>query len=612
MVLGWLEVVPAGRSRAGSRGRSSRRKRVLGSVLLAGWAILPDSAALAQTTQQTAPTREQIERQTQPRVEPGRRRVTITDEIERAPCALDRPEYQGIRFTLADVVFDDLRGLGPQDLRPAWAGFVGQEIPVATICEIRDRAATILRRAGYIASVEVPEQRIADGTVRFQVLMARLVGLRVRGDAGRSERLIRGYLERLTEQEVFNRYDAERYLLLAGDVPGYDVRLALRSAGGAPGEVIGEIRLARSPVLADLNIQNYGSRELGRWGALLRGQLHDLTGLGDRTTIALYSTADVSEQQTLQVAHDFRIGSEGLTFGGQLTYAWADPDLGDPLIDFDSETLFATLEASYPFVRRQEQTLRGSFGLDIVNQDIDFAGVPVNRDRLRVAFARIAYDSLGYPDDDPRYTPARPLWTFSTVVEARQGLDIFGATEPCGPAFVACQPPAVPPTRAEAEPTATVLRAGLLAEYRPDPDFTIAASVRGQYSGDPLLSFEEFSGGNYTIGRGYDPGAVLGDSGLGVQLELRYGSSIPERPDQFAVEPFLFLDQVWAWNEDRLFPIPRQDLTSVGGGIRAGYGDRFRIEVALVAPLDRTATQPDRDPRLLISFTTRLWPWSYR
>jgi hemolysin activation/secretion protein len=45
------------------------------------------------------------------------------------------------------------------------------------ICEIRDRAATILRNAGYVAAVEVPEQRIADGNVRFQVLMARLTGI---------------------------------------------------------------------------------------------------------------------------------------------------------------------------------------------------------------------------------------------------------------------------------------------------------------------------------------------------------------------------------------------------------------------------------------------------
>jgi hemolysin activation/secretion protein len=376
--------------------------------------------------------------------------------------------------------------------------------------------------------------------------------------------------------------------------------------------VIGEIMLARTPAMVDLNVQNYGSRELGRWGALVRGQFHDLTGLGDRTTIGFFTTADFQEQQTLQVAHDFRVGSEGLTFGGQLTYAWASPDLGDPLIDFDSETLFATLEASYPFVRRQDETLRGSFGLDLVNQDIEFGGVPINRDRLRVAFARLAYDTLGYPVADARYTAAKPMWSLSGFAEARLGLDLLGASDACGPALIACQPPVVPPTRAEGDPTAAVLRFGLLAEYRPDPRFTASLGVRGQYSGDPLFAFEEFAGGNYTIGRGYDPGAILGDSGIGFQAELRYGSAIPERPDQFAVEPFIFLDQVWAWNEDRLFPIPGQELTSIGGGVRAAYGDRLRLEVALVVPLDRTLLQPDRDPRLLISLTTRLWPWSFR
>src|SRR3712207_8356815 len=43
------------------------------------------------------------------------------------------------------------------------------------------------------------------------------------------------------------------------------------------------------------------SKELGRWGGLLRGQLFGLTGLGDRTTLALFSTADFEEQQTVQL-----------------------------------------------------------------------------------------------------------------------------------------------------------------------------------------------------------------------------------------------------------------------------------------------------------------------
>ena len=481
------------------------------------------------------------------------------------------------------------------------------------ICEIRDRAATILRDAGYVAAVEVPEQRIADGTVHFDVLMAKLVGLRVRGDAGPAERLISGYLQRLTEQEVFNKYDAERYLLLAGDLPGYNVRLSLRSAGTARGEVIGEVTVLRTPALVDFTVQNYGSDELGPWGGLLRAQFYGLTGLGDRTTLGFYSTPDFDEQKTLQLAHDFRIGSEGLGVAGQFTYAWANPDLGIAGTDIHSETLFATLEASYPFVRRQNQTVRGSAGLDWIDQDVDFNGLPFSRDRLRVAFGRLTWDALGLDPRDPRFTPFEPVWRLSALAELRQGLGILGASEPCGPTLARCfLPGVVPPTRLEGDPTGTVLRGSLSGEFRPMPHFTIAAGVRGQYSGHPLFSFEEFSAGNYTIGRGYDPGVALGDSGVGFQAELRYGTVYPRAENLIAVEPFVFADQIWLWNEDRVFAVGDAELTSVGAGVRAAWGDRMRLELLVAFPLDRTTFQPDRDPRVLVSLTTRLWPWSLR
>jgi hypothetical protein len=130
-----------------------------------------------------------------------RARLTVEGDVERAPCALDRPEYRDIRFTLG-------RRPVRQSARPAGRGpppglrvLCRQEHPVAIICEIRDRAATILRDAGYVAAVEVPEQRIADGTVRFEVLMARLVGLR-RARRRRPRRADhRRYLGQLTERE---------------------------------------------------------------------------------------------------------------------------------------------------------------------------------------------------------------------------------------------------------------------------------------------------------------------------------------------------------------------------------------------------------------------------
>ena len=76
---------------------------------------------------------------------------------------------------------------------------------------------------------------------------------------------------------------------------------------------------------------------------------------------------------------------------------------------------------------------------------------------------------------------------------------------------------------------------------------------------------------------------------------------------------YVFFDQAWAWNRDRVFVMTRGELSSVGGGIRAAYGNRFRIDVLLAAPLDPAPLQVKRgDPRLLVSFTTRLWPWRSR
>lgn len=594
-----------------SRPAAFARPARIGPVLIFASVLLQPAQALAQAAP-APPTREEVDRGVPARQEPPRVTLDVQSDVPRPPCALDRPEYNALRFTLTDVVFDDLRGLSADQLRPAYASRIGQSLPVSTICEIRDRAAQILNDAGYVAVVEVPEQRIADGTLRFRVVMAKLVGLRVRGDAGRAERRIAAYLDRLTGHEVFNRYEAERYLLLAGDMPGYSVRLALRSAGTVRGEVIGEVLVQRLPALVDLTVQNYGSRELGRWGALLRGQAFGITGLGDRTLIAAYTTPDFDEQQTLQVAHDFRVGSEGLSFGAQATFAWAHPDLGDPAIDIRSRTVFASAEAGYPFIRRQNENLRGAIGLDYVNQNVEFGGLPISRDRLRVAFARLTGELVGLHGTSRSALP-EPVWRLGAQIEARQGLDIFGASQPCGALFVACfAPGVVPPTRLEADPTALVFRGAVDFEARPARLVTVAASMRAQHSGSPLLSFEEFSAGNYTIGRGYEPGAILGDRGLALRGELRFGNPVPRQRDQFALEPFVFVDQAWAWNEERIFPIPRQELTSIGGGIRGAYGDRLRFEMVAAAPLDRTLFQPNRDVRILFSITTRLWPWSVR
>jgi hemolysin activation/secretion protein len=345
---------------------------------------------------------------------------------------------------------------------------------------------------------------------------------------------------------------------------------------------------------------------------MVRGHFFGLTGLGDRTTVSAFSTLDFEEQQTLQIAHDFGIGGSGLRLGGQFTYSWADPDLGADL-PIKSRTSFATIEASYPLIRRQSSTVRASLGLDIVGQKVKFGPDPLTEDKLRVAFLRLAGDAADTGSGDRRYTTMEPRWRLAGVAEVRQGLDILGASDGCDGDFVGCVAAGVPPSDLEGDPTATVLRGAAAAEFRPMPRFTLAANARGQYAWDPLFSFESFSVGNFTVGRGYDPGIITGDKGAGLQGEIRVGSAYPRSRNSFVAEPFVFVDQAWIRNENRVFigPGHSDELTSVGGGVRAGYGDAFRLDVLVAVPLDRPEILTEKpDPRVLISLTTRLWPWS--
>jgi hemolysin activation/secretion protein len=581
-------------------------RRLLPTAIL----VLQAAPSSAQTPPPLLPpTREQVTRPVAPPQTQRRPRLEVEGGIERAPCALAGPEYQNVRFTVRGAEFEGLQGLSAADLASATAPYMGKDEPIAVVCEIRDRAATILRDAGYVAAVQVPEQRIDSGVVHFRVLMAHITQIRVRGNASGAESTIASYLNRLTREPVFNRYQAERYLLLSSDIPGYTVRLTLRPAGTAPGEVIGDVTVQHQAAYADFNIQNGGSHELGPWGGVVRAQLFGLTGLGDRTSVAFFSTSDFHEQQTIQAGHDFRLGPQGLTVGGTFTYAWARPHVQDG--DVLAKTLLATLEVGYPFVRQQSRTLRGSIGMDYVNQDVDLDHIDLTRDRLRVGFARLGLDATSSDFSNPGYSLAEPLWHATALIEFRKGFNILGASDFCGSGGSSCGPNHVPASRTEGRPTAAVIRSTVYGELRPIPKLTFALGAQAQYSWDPLLSFEEFSAGNYTVGRGYDPGALIGDRGWGTQAEMRIGSRVPVSATRPALEGYVFWDHVRIHNLDRLFVLAgREHLNSVGGGARINW-NRFALDAALAVPLTHIGPDDRKpDPRFLVSLTTRLWPWS--
>lgn len=594
-----------GEIRQRRQGRTRLLATLAGSAGLIA-ATLP-ATAFAQLTPQV-PTREEIQQPTlAPATPPAEQVVSVDDEIERAPCPLANPEFANIRVTLRRVEFSTVEGIDPAMLDASWTDRVGQDLPISVVCDIRDRAATMLRGKGYLAAVRVPPQTIDDGVVKLDILAARMARIEVRGDAGANERLLQRYLSRLDDQPVFNIVDAERYLLLARDIPGLDARLTLRP-GGAPGEVVGEVLVTRTPAIFDFNAQNFGSKDVGRWGGIARARLAGLTGMGDLTTVSFYATPDFDEQKVVQLAHEFRIGGEGLRFGASYTYAWTRPDItGLPV---KSDTQIVSLFTSYPLVLTQARRITIGGGLDFIDQDISLTGVPINEDRLRVFNLRAdaAWVDPASIAGRGGYSPSEPRWALSTSIEARQGASFLGASDDCGPGGTACfLPGAVPLTRVEGKPDAFLIRANALAEWRPHKLFTLSAAPRAQWASDPLLAYEEFSGGNFTVGRGFDPGTVIGDSGVAVAIEARYGSFVPANTQAFALQPFAFFDAAWVWNEDTAFNgLNPQKLYSAGGGMRVAYGDVARLDVTLAVPLNRGGFLTQKpDPRLLVSLTTQ-------
>ncbi|MCT2557465.1 ShlB/FhaC/HecB family hemolysin secretion/activation protein [Tsuneonella sp. YG55] len=588
---------------ARSRARA-RRAKGIGPALGTALVLFP---ALA-SAQVTAPSRDDLSVGRD--APPPASRLSVEDGIERGPCPLAEPAFAGGMVTFSSVEFTGLPGVPPGELAPSWQRYAGREVPITALCDVRDRAATELRRQGFLAAVQIPPQRIEkNGTVRMDVLAARLVELQVRGDAGGAEKLIEEHLEPLTGEPYFNTRDAERNLLLLRDLPGYDARLTLRSAQRAPGEVIGDIVVDRVPVELVVGAQNMGSRATGREGLFAEIAFNGLLGLGDRTTASIYNTVQLDEQRIIRLGHELALGAGGLRAGGSVLFGRSEPDIAGG--GFLSRTFAAGVYLRGVLARRQANSAFLTGGIEKVDQELTFGGVQLSNDELAIAYARLDHVAL-----DPAslsgtggYTPGDPRWRALSTLELRKGLGILGASTGC--ATVAnCLPPNIPISNTLADPRSLVVRFEGQYEYRPVPRVTLAMAPLAQWCDGPLLAYEQASLGNYTIGRGLDPGVALGDRVLGSSFELRFGSRVPRGDLSLAIEPFAFVDWARAWLDDGgVNPDPRGVLTA-GAGVRGRWKDRFDFGLTFAAPLRRAGYQTERsDPRLLFTLTARLLPW---
>lgn len=565
--------------------------------------VLPAPLAAQErpTAPDSVPSREQVQRPAPAtgRSDATRVRVDATTVTDTGACPLDKSTVRA-RIERVRFVSVDGRPLSGRVMREL--GGIGITAPgeqtVAIVCRVRDMAARALRRAGYIASVQIPPQEIKDGELTLTVVLARITEVRVRGEAGPHRTALLARVAQLQALEPLNERAAERVLLLAGDIPGLDIQLALRQAGTTPGAVIGDVTIVRRRFAVLANIQNYGSRQIGRETAYLRAETYGLLTASDTAYLGTSSTLDFREQLAGQAGYLTGLGSSGMTLGGRINYALSHPDLG--ALDLRSRSLIAGIDLAVPIVRSLSRSLTIGGGAELIEQRTRVYGndrsSPLNRDKLRVLYLR------GTGSIRRRGFDGRDLGSLAGTVEVRRGLGVLGAT----PRGLVRSTGGYTPSRFGGDPQALVIRGsadGIAHAGR----FSIASGVRGQWSNQALLNFEEFSLGNLSVGRGYDPGSNSGDRAVGVQNEVRVDvpvfASLP-------VQLFGFTDIVWLWNLDRNTTENGRRLRSVGGGVRVTLPGRAFVDVAYARPLDRALSFDDRRPpaRLLLSLTAQFAP----
>ena len=200
-------------------------------------------------------------------------------------------------------------------------------------------------------------------------------------------------------------------------------------------------------------------------------------------------------------------------------------------------------------------------GFDLVDQDTDILdGAPLIRDSLRVFYANMQGEGLFLGG------------VLTASAEMRQGLSILGAsTDP------------VPyPSIVGEDPQALVWRASLGYTHEVGP-FSVAATLRGQYTNKTLAAFEQMTFGSLNGGWGWDPASIAGDRGIAGTFEIQ--APPIKAPLGTAVRPFFFTD---AADITTVAPtaFPYGWAVSVGGGVRVATQKHFSFYVTYADPVE--------------------------
>lgn len=504
------------------------------------------------------------------------------DRTELLPDSL-----RAIRVTLKSVEIEAATVLPGGVLQAQADSYTGREITGNDILTLASALTAMYRNAGYMLTlVVIPPQSLADGTLTLRVIEGFIARVNVQAGEGVSPGVIARLAaigEEIRASRPLQASVLERYLLIAGDFPGIELRSVM-----AP---------SRTPAAADLTLiakvksfegfaalDNYGSRYLGP-GQLSVGVIgNQLLGVNDQWRVIGVSTGN-SEMAYGQFSYSQVVNSEGLKFSAAVSRARTRP--GDILEPFDvrgSADTFS-LSMSYPLLRSRNESLIARATYDRSDVHTDILGTRVIEDRIRALRLGLSWRLLDRLDGQN-----------NLEIDFSQGL---GGTDESD----------LLKSRAGAKGVFNKLVFDYERTQFFTPNVSMAMGVGGQWANTPLLSSEQYTLGGRRFGRAYEPAELVGERALAFRIEPRYAAAI-NSPGFRSYQVFGFYDigKVWKLGSPTPGVPSSQSLASVGLGIRLFMQKNIAASLEAAFPLTKSIASDagnPRDVRLLGSLLVR-------
>ena len=449
---------------------------------------------------------------------------------------------------------------------------------------IGGRAEAIYARAGYpFVAVVLRVQEIEGGIVHFEVVEGRISDLTVLGSDPVARRQATAALEPLVNRKSLSVGDVNNAYQLARDVPGLSIAGTLRR-GSEPGGMDLVVAAKRDEWRTYINVNDLYADPVGPWGFLVGVDHYGSSEHGDQTSVQVYSSVPFGRQVLVRGSESVRLNSAGTTVGVSGLWGQANPQGAEAPLALATNEATIRAEVSQPLWKQPDASLLVDLALEGSDQrTLVFSKIGLSDDKLRDLSFNVSGEKTG--------GPGRIAFT----VELHQDLGILGASQ-AGDTNL---------SRLGANPEATILRAGMEGEVAAFHGVRLALRLDTQYSGSALTEPDQYSVGNLTIGRGYQPGSALGDSAVAGSFEVRFGPATLGHG--LNVQPFVFVDAVRLWNHG-IAPFAERTLDSYGGGVRFQIASKLHMDLLVALPQRSPLGlgDPTPGPTVLMNLTVGL------